>query len=430
MKYRNIKWILFLVFISSTTFTFSQIIPLKVGEKVPATLREYLLQTTAKSGRPININNALIIDFWATWCSPCVAKLPLLDSLQVQYKEKLNIISVTEENDALVKEVLDKVFKGETINLNILTNEKQLKQYFPHSTIPHYVWINREGVIKAISQEVERTDVEGFINQQQLSTDMKPAIINYDFKRPLYASKQAEVKDGLLYHSMITKYTPDLSTFASRGKNYISVSNSSIVNLFQLAYGKFNLQYWDWNRIKVTGLTSALDSASIGLWPNARLKAMYKREANDFLYELVFPDSISNDKLFEFMQNDLNRYFGLQGIEAHMEKKRSKVLSLIYIDSSRKRALNSNEQPLNYTTKTSLKVINMSMPFFISQLRPMLKDIHIPLKNGTKYNGKVSIELNGDFSNIKEINEQMKKYGLQLKEVNEDIDIIVINKKT
>jgi thiol-disulfide isomerase/thioredoxin len=50
-------------------------------------------------GRPVNIAGTpgkfTLVNFWATWCAPCVAELPVLHAAYAKYKDKLEIVSVS-----------------------------------------------------------------------------------------------------------------------------------------------------------------------------------------------------------------------------------------------------------------------------------------------------------------------------------------------
>lgn len=39
----------------------------------------------------LQTNKLTLVDFWATWCSPCIAMHPMLDSLAKEYDGKLTV---------------------------------------------------------------------------------------------------------------------------------------------------------------------------------------------------------------------------------------------------------------------------------------------------------------------------------------------------
>lgn len=100
-------------------------------------------QAAKKNDQPV-----VVVEFWATWCPPCVESIPHLSSLQKKYGDKVAIIGVTAEDPATVKPFVKK--KGDKMNYRVVIDDdgKTAAGYMePYGArgIPHAFIVNREG---------------------------------------------------------------------------------------------------------------------------------------------------------------------------------------------------------------------------------------------------------------------------------------------
>jgi len=123
------------------------------GSRKPAP--DFLLEEM--SGAKISLNNfkgkVIIIDFWATWCPPCLMSIPELVALQEKYKERgLTIVGISVDDPGKVSDKDLAAFMEKTrINYSVArVDMRVLQDYFANDNnmaIPTMFLIDRQGMI-------------------------------------------------------------------------------------------------------------------------------------------------------------------------------------------------------------------------------------------------------------------------------------------
>ena len=123
----------------------------KIGEVPPP-----LVLTKTIQGAPASElsweklkGKVVVLEFWATWCGPCVAAIPHLNDLVDRFKDKpVVFISVTSENEDVVRNFL----KNHPLKSSVgIDDYEVLDKAYHVEGIPHAVIVDATGHIAAIS---------------------------------------------------------------------------------------------------------------------------------------------------------------------------------------------------------------------------------------------------------------------------------------
>ena len=125
----------------------------RIGEPVP------VLTLTCIKGEKISTadfkGQVTVLDFWASWCGPCVGEFPNLNKLYEQYKSQFRVISISVDDSGQVSQARDVVEKHRLswpVVIQGLGQDDPIWKVFGSMAdnrlaIPLYVVVKKDGTI-------------------------------------------------------------------------------------------------------------------------------------------------------------------------------------------------------------------------------------------------------------------------------------------
>jgi len=126
---------------------FDELYPVnRAGNKIPDFIVTNRDGSTVKSMDLIKGNKYVLIDFWASWCSPCRKEIPNLKALYAKYHDKgLQIISISTDKKA---QDWEKALAAEQLPwLNFRDVDQSVAQTFKVNAIPAIFLVDGNGIL-------------------------------------------------------------------------------------------------------------------------------------------------------------------------------------------------------------------------------------------------------------------------------------------
>jgi thiol-disulfide isomerase/thioredoxin len=121
-------------------------------------------------GKPVLLN------FWATWCVPCAAEMPLLSEMQNRYKDKVLFIAASVDDEDVKPEIAAFIKKHKGDALTVMTGPTldSLHDFGLAPAMPGTVFIDAEGnIVDRVSGALKRPDLEQRL--RKLAGEPEPA---------------------------------------------------------------------------------------------------------------------------------------------------------------------------------------------------------------------------------------------------------------
>ena len=109
--------------------------------------KDYLWQLKDGTGQVINLGGLkgkpVFINFWATWCPPCIAEMPEIMELEKDYGDKVHFVLVSNESHSLT----NKFLQEKKWELNTYQPLSRTPELLSSNSIPITMIINKQGRI-------------------------------------------------------------------------------------------------------------------------------------------------------------------------------------------------------------------------------------------------------------------------------------------
>ncbi|HRQ49595.1 MAG TPA: TlpA disulfide reductase family protein [Agriterribacter sp.] len=403
--------------------------PLQLNETIPAVQYTYAFNDTIDTARlPDNTHQLTILDFWATWCSSCVAALPKLEKLQQEFENRLRVVLVNTKNSGDDTVKVNRFFKkweertGKPLRLRSVVNDSILDALFPHNLIPHYVWINSAGTVIAATSagQVTAANINAVLNGAVAAFPMKK---DQDRERPLFTSTDLPAGQMLRYSILLKGRFDGLGSGNRLYRTGDTLHGHAITNT-PLAE-----MYETMARKMFTGFTSnklildVKDPGALIAPPPGEERDKWNR-MNMYSLDVIVPVNQS-DSLYAYMLQELNRYSGYHG---QMEKRKLPCMILISTGKNQGYKTLGGEKEIRLYSEHQPSIKNEEMRHLVTRLNNC-PAIGLPIVNETGYTGNIDMNFPDGFTDIKKIRQRLQQSGLDLQKAERTIEVFVIKDK-
>ncbi|ANF50301.1 hypothetical protein A0O34_07125 [Chryseobacterium glaciei] len=387
-----------------------EIKPLKIGDTIPSiALKEMLFYTKPSANlRDFVGKKAIIIDFFETYCAPCLAAIPHLDTTQRRYEKDLQVIMATGQDRKIITDLFQaERFKQHKMPI-VINTRRILYKYFPFNIIPFQAWIDKNGVVKAMvsgSQFMKDKYLKDLISGERLNL---PTASNVP-------ASEAIPTDPLVYnnfnpkiflnYSYVSKYDDQIKS------GRIQASKDELTGLFRIKLQ--NMGFVDHFWTAHFGLDDSVKyNRSVTVVRDDTKPFASKPDvinhANSFCYDGY---AFNRDVALKVMRNTLDAAFA---VKSYSERRSVKCLVIKELGEHKSYQLKTDKRNGLYKEKGYYILDNSSFRALEVYLN-VASDDYLVL-NEVPYKGKVNFKFRWLPNDIEQMNEDLKHYDLQMVE--------------
>jgi thiol-disulfide isomerase/thioredoxin len=263
-----------------------------------------IINSSASSSSFQNLNDRLlVVDFFGTWCAPCVRALPKLSALQKKYKDQVRILLVSDESIEKLTSFISK--QNDFIFPVVVDEAKIFTKYFQPPSYPYSFIVDKNGRVIAIPTQEDMTEKnidkwlimqnETFdsVEVQTIENTGKPITFGYEAIKTkvepsqnklvqlsqdfMYAAKTGEETSGFivqLKNISIGDLTATVKTDKDKKAFWINLYNAYTQVALKNDPGQYNKrgQFFGNRSIEIAGTRFSLDDMEHGILRRSKIK--------------------------------------------------------------------------------------------------------------------------------------------------------------
>jgi thiol-disulfide isomerase/thioredoxin len=113
-------------------------------------------------GRPV------VLNFWATWCVPCAAEMPMLSEMQKRYQDRVLFIAASIDDEDMRPQIESFIRKhqGSALTVMVGATLDSLEDFGVNQGMPGTVFIDADGnIVDRLSGALKRSDLQKRLRQ-------------------------------------------------------------------------------------------------------------------------------------------------------------------------------------------------------------------------------------------------------------------------
>jgi len=392
------KIVIWLMLFALTSITYAQT-KLEIGDKVSSVKISNLLNSKDSETSLKSLNGKIVIlDFWATWCGPCIPAMKNLIKLQDEFLNDIQVIGISEDKPERLQRFIantpSKVWFG--------LQTEALKSLFPYRILSHAIIIDAKGKIVAITatDNITREIIQQVKSGKSISLPYKQENTTFDYEADPFPVKDVHAQRVLIKGGFegVSSYSRGyLNDKVFKGRR-ITIINQTIPSMYRNLYQK------SYNRT-----VFEIDEATYS----------YKNPKNKYCLDVITKKA--DNSMYAIGIEKLAETFS---VKAKLSTQTIPVYVLSVMDRSKLKNLKSK------ASKRSLEFRGYEFHAKKIQMKDFADYIEneapVPVVDETNYFGLLDIDFVFYPQKKGSFKEELAKIGLQLKKAEREVELLVI----